>query len=164
MWKWAITGVSQTQSTLVFPKLFYFCDHMHVQPIPRFCWWCEGSAKRRTVPLCCMVTSTDREKKKVYLWNVSKITPNRGCWLYTAKHTNDACFKGAAQKRDFRFQFSHKNLHLPKTTTLIWWMSKLRNSMKLNEISEKLYLKAVNSVNTSSFINRLLIWCQTIRT
>lgn len=70
-----------------------------------------------------------QEKKKVYLWNVSKITPNRGCWLYTAKHTNDARFKGAAQKRVFRVYthqwnhknvsvYSHKNLHLPKTTQI----------------------------------------------
>ncbi len=151
---------------LSFWNSFIFMITCIHTPYQDFVGGCEGSAKRRTVPLCCMVTSTDR-KKTLYLWEVSKLTPNRAHWLYAAKHTNDACFKGAAQKI-FRVY-----THTSGTTKMSGYTrpSKNKNIDTVDEqthFSKQIYKFQINrnvtsnlfviSINLSSFINWLLMW------
>lgn len=106
-------------------------------------------------------------KKTLYLWEVSKLTPNRARWLYSAKHTNDACFKGAAQKifRVYTHQRNNKNVRVNSTfQKQEHWYSGRANS----HFSKQIYKFQINrnvtsnlfviSINFSSFINWLLMW------
>lgn len=120
---------------------------------------CEGSAKRRTVPLCCTVTST--VKKNTVSVISQQANSQQSPLTYAAKDTNDACFKGAAQKIS---QYTHtsgttkmsvythiKTSTFQKTTTLIW-MSKLTIQLTNIQISgkQKSYNLFVNLIHLHS--------------